>query len=65
MIERKMKARTRADVVPIGVIRRELLERASFHKVNPCWNLEFSGAFKMGGVGGDERICATKTQEMV
>lgn len=53
-----LRTRTGASVIPIGIIRRKLLERTSFNEVNPDRNLEFSGALQVGSIGGDESLCA-------
>ena len=49
---------TCAYVVPVRVIGCELLEGAGFDDVDPCGDLKFSRAFKMGRVGGDECLGA-------
>lgn len=49
---------TCAHVVPVRVIRSELLEWAGFNDVDPCGDLELSRALEMGRVGGDEALGA-------
>lgn len=38
------RERTSTDVVPVGVVWRELLVVARLHNVDPSWDLELAGA---------------------
>lgn len=50
--------RTCTDVVPVWVVRCELLERPGFNNVDPCWDLKLSRPLEMGSICGNESIGA-------
>ena len=47
---------TCADVVPVRVVRSELLECAGLDDIHPCWDLELARTLEVGGVCGDESL---------
>ena len=59
----KFCAITCTNVVPVRVIRSELLESSGFDEVDPCWDLELAGALEVGCVCGDEGLCTGWDEE--
>lgn len=47
---------TGSDVVPVRVVRSQLLERTGLDGVDPVGNLQLSGSLQVRRVGSDERI---------
>jgi hypothetical protein len=50
--------RTSTDVVPVRIIRSQLLVMASFDEVYPDRDLKFARPLEMGGIRLDERVSA-------
>jgi len=47
---------TGSDVVPVGVVRSQLLERTGLDGVDPVGDFQLSGSLQVRRVGSDERI---------